>query len=319
MTNRQMTRRLGLSFFIYALSVFAGRLITVPVMDAVFPDANELGWLSMLLSAIPVYLIGVPVFYFFTRNIPDSPPEPGEPFRAGAVVRYAAMGFAVAGVFSLIGNLLHRPFVNRFDLPENLVEELLTGVEPLAIIVFLVLLAPIMEELMFRRRYLTKALQFGKRNAVLAGGIAFGLAHQNLPQSTYATALGIYWGILYVRHRSLLLVIILHMIVNLTGSVLTMYILRQNLPVMVLAFLFLLVVFISGLVMLYRQRHELAAVLREEPAHTSQEIDGDPSGTPDAAVIDEKSPSLMKNGGYIAYVIFSACMIALPMVISSYL
>lgn len=98
-----------------------------------------------------------------------------------------------------------------------------------------------------------------------------------------------------------------------------MYILRQNLPVMVLAFLFLLVVFISGLVMLYRQRHELAAVLREEPAHTSQEIDGDPSGTPDAAVIDEKSPSLMKNGGYIAYVIFSACMIALPMVISSYL
>lgn len=74
-----------------------------------------------------------------------------------------------------------------------------------------------------------------------------------------------------------------------------MYILRQNLPVMVLAFLFLLVVFISGLVMLYRQRHVLAAVLREEPAHTSQENDGDPSGTPDAAVIDEKSPSLMKT------------------------
>ena len=77
--------------------------------------------------------------------------------------------------------------------------------------------APLMEELVFRRMLLTRMLPFGERAAILTSGIMFGLFHGNLSQVLYASILGICFGYLYVRTGKIHYTILLHMLINSIG------------------------------------------------------------------------------------------------------
>ncbi|MEE0955583.1 MAG: CPBP family intramembrane glutamic endopeptidase [Eubacterium sp.] len=90
------------------------------------------------------------------------------------------------------------------------------GQNPLLLITATVITGPAAEELVFRGMIFRRAKgNFGKRWAVAWSAILFGLYHGNMVQFIYAGGLGILLALLYDRYRSLLLVILCHMCVNL--------------------------------------------------------------------------------------------------------
>ena len=85
--------------------------------------------------------------------------------------------------------------------------------------VFAVILAPLVEELVFRKLLCDRMRRYGDKIAVLVSGIAFGLYHGNLYQFFYAAAIGIFFAFLYCRTGRVSYTILLHMLVNFVGSV----------------------------------------------------------------------------------------------------
>jgi len=89
-----------------------------------------------------------------------------------------------------------------------------------ATIVTICLLAPVLEEMLFRGVILRSFLrQYERRSAILGSAVIFGFAHLNSLQFVAAFGIGLLLGWLYERSRSLLPCILLHFAYN-TGTVL---------------------------------------------------------------------------------------------------
>lgn len=86
-------------------------------------------------------------------------------------------------------------------------------------ILVMVIMAPLMEELVFRKALIGRLHVYGQRTAVLLSAAAFGLFHGNVPQIVYAFLLGLVLGYVYVRTGKIQLTILLHMIINFLGSI----------------------------------------------------------------------------------------------------
>lgn len=80
---------------------------------------------------------------------------------------------------------------------------------------YVIILAPILEELIYRGYLITELSQsFSKKTAIIVSAIVFGLYHINLYQSVFAMFVGVILGIIFVNTDSLLYSVITHMIYN---------------------------------------------------------------------------------------------------------
>lgn len=90
--------------------------------------------------------------------------------------------------------------------------------------VFLVIAAPVCEELMVRKLILYPLRKHGDWFAIITSALIFGFIHGNLDQLPYAFAVGILYGLLAVQANSVIPTMILHAVNNLMvtlGSYLT--------------------------------------------------------------------------------------------------
>ncbi|MBQ4531630.1 MAG: CPBP family intramembrane metalloprotease [Alistipes sp.] len=85
-----------------------------------------------------------------------------------------------------------------------------------------VVLAPLLEEVVFRG-YITSGLQYayGPITAWFISSLIFGIAHGDIAPAINATFCGLVLGFYYMRYRSLMLVIMLHSMNNLTACFLS--------------------------------------------------------------------------------------------------
>jgi membrane protease YdiL (CAAX protease family) len=115
------------------------------------------------------------------------------------------------------------PIVELIPMPK-LIEELLmkfqnsTGI---AMFLYMVILGPIGEELIFRGFILEGLLdRYSARKAILFSALLFGIVHLNPWQFIPGFILGIFFGwVYYNTQRSIIQAIILHAIVNLSGYI----------------------------------------------------------------------------------------------------
>ena len=287
MNQKKQARRFGLAFAAFLLTVVLMQFVMGMLIPSVAPGLETRSWYPFLISALPNYLFGMPVFLFLTRKLPDAKPAGKERYTLSQVMKYVVIGIGTSYLFAILGDVLNRPFVDGLGVDENLLEELILNADLVSTVVFVVFLAPVMEELLFRKRFLDKALQFGKTNAVFTGGIAFGLFHLNIPQFVYASALGVFWGMVYVRHRSFLLVVVLHMITNAVGSLFMPWIAYRVSGGETIGGAFILVMMALGLVFLFTERKAFYRAMQDPPEQG-------------------KKPSLLWNAGFLVYFLLAA-------------
>ncbi|MBO4411455.1 MAG: CPBP family intramembrane metalloprotease [Lachnospiraceae bacterium] len=84
---------------------------------------------------------------------------------------------------------------------------------------YAVLGAPILEELVFRKLLLDRIHPFGETVAALTSALLFGLFHGNAAQFPLAFLFGIVSATVYLKTGRILYSILLHFMINLTGSV----------------------------------------------------------------------------------------------------
>ncbi len=171
--------------------------------------------MMLFYSLLPIYLVGIPTAYFMLRVIPRGKISPRR-LSAKALFGYFALCFP----FIFLGRLIGSTFMVLIsgENAENPVSEAVAGGDVLSA-VLLVAVSPVAEELIFRKCLLDRIAGTGKETAVLFSALCFALYHMNPGQFFYTFGMGLVLGYVYVKSARIIYPIIIHMMINLYGSV----------------------------------------------------------------------------------------------------
>ena len=209
-------RRLALGLIVLLLS----QVVVSYLMNllAVLLGFDE-GWLDTMSGQVYVtygamYLVGLPLMLRLIRPIPDHLPSGGVRMKLGLgeLAALLAVLFAAAGsIATVMDELVGERTVTEMD------SVLAANESPWPLFIIVVVVAPVMEEYVFRYLPYRKLGGYDSRLYVLWTAVAFGLFHMDLVQSTYTMAVGLVLGVVMIKTGSLRYVVGLHMLFNLVG------------------------------------------------------------------------------------------------------
>lgn len=214
---RRSAGRLGLGFFLMLALVTAVQLAVQALLFRIAPETLAQEWVTWVLMLIQ-YVVGIPVVLICVRKMPGQPPE-RIPFPLRRLAEYFVAGYGLMYLGSLLGTQVG-DFLSRLlgRSVHNGVAGLVTGSSLWLNLILVTLMAPVVEEFLFRKVIVDRLRPFGERAAVLASALMFGLFHGNVYQFFYAFSVGIILGLAYVRSGRLGFPILLHMLMNGLGS-----------------------------------------------------------------------------------------------------
>ena len=165
MNGRKVLSRLGWAYTVFFLASTAVQyLIALAAAAAPEPWQNIL-WndnVSMILSQASMYLAGFPLCFLVLHRIPAWH-RPGERKIRGLELFFLAvfcMGFAYIG--NLIGSLMASVWdMARGVQSINPVSDVIQTMNPVVMIAATVIVAPVMEELLFRKLLIDRLIPFG--------------------------------------------------------------------------------------------------------------------------------------------------------------
>lgn len=217
---------LSISLINYILSVIVFR-----IGESVSPGITSNTDFNVLVSSFTMYLVGMPFAYFCMKGLPTKKiPERKINFGQEITLMISAYAggicasFLIVEIGRFISKLTGHPMVNT-------AMNVLTGANAVTLICA-VILAPIMEELVFRKLIIDRIIGYGEGVAMVVSGVFFGLMHGNLQQAFYTTFLGVFFAYVYIRTGRVRYTIIAHTFVNFIGSLLSMVIGRIDLEEM---------------------------------------------------------------------------------------
>lgn len=198
------------TFVIYSLSM--------QILSSIFVQSLNLDYgLAMLLGA------GIPLLFviFTLRKISFSKILSYHKQKAGLLDFFYFMGLMLICniIFSNLANLISK----NFDLSIPDVMEIISNANTIPMFIYVVLIGPIIEEILYRGYLLRNLNLFSKNAALIIATLVFAFMHLNLTQSL--TVLGMSFVLCYVgSFYSFKFACILHLANNLQAMVLTMLI-----------------------------------------------------------------------------------------------
>ena len=219
--------RLGLSAFVILGLGTAVQILAMGVVDRVFPQWMENSWGMWLITFAPLYLIAVPIGLLLLHKVPAKPLEKHDLKPSRYIVT------AIICIFMMYaGNILGTIITALLQLlpgvsAGNPILGYATDNAILPKVLFMVILAPVIEEYIFRKQLIDRMHIYGEKLAVITSALMFGLFHGNLSQFFYAFALGLVFGYVYLKTGKLRYSIGLHMLINLIGSVIGPFFLEK--------------------------------------------------------------------------------------------
>lgn len=215
---RKTFNRIGFAFLAFEL-VFAGLSYFFSFYFTRHPsDILNNEWVSWLLNYLPMYFIALPAAFLIIKKLPETAPEQHK-LSVGkfSILVLIGFGFTIAG--SIAGNIFS--FIINIITGSNTSNSLnvtLKDTNPLIIIIFAVIMAPLVEEFLCRKLIIDHMLKYGEWTAILLSGLIFGLIHGNFFQFFYAFLLGMLFAFIYTKTGKLRYTIIFHMIINTFGG-----------------------------------------------------------------------------------------------------
>lgn len=225
---RKTFSRIGFSYFIFEL-LFAGMgYLLLYIFSRNFTDLirrHEL--VRWLVNYLPMYFIALPLTALLLKKLPAVKPEKHR-LSAGKFCILFLIGWGLTMAGNIIGNIFSA-FIDSITGLEtsNTLDSLLFDTNPLIIIFFVIIMAPIVEEILCRKLIVDHTLKYGEWTAILLSGLIFGLIHGNFFQFFYAFALGMLMAYIYVKTGRLRYTIIFHMLINTVGSLISILLMRS--------------------------------------------------------------------------------------------
>ena len=220
--------RLGFALAIMVLSGNAASILIHALVTEFAPALIETDWYKWALSAVCVYLISVPVMLLCAGKDKTAAPPERHKLTAGNFMILLLMCFGVMYAGNYIGTYLMMLVGGiRGEAISNPIQDILMNSSIWANVVVTAIIAPIVEELIFRKMFIDRLGGFGEKTVIVFSALMFGFFHTNPYQFFYAFAVGMLLAYVYVRTGKIWHTILLHAIINLFGGVMPTLLMRQ--------------------------------------------------------------------------------------------
>ncbi|MBQ5430669.1 MAG: CPBP family intramembrane metalloprotease [Lachnospiraceae bacterium] len=220
---------IGLGATVMILGSFALQSVISRLVTDYAPSLLHSGEaIRFLLILIPEYLVAFPVGVLLMRYVkPERIPQRNLGVLNGIKAVPSILFMMVAGSFIsfVISGILFL-FFGR-GVPNPVAALAADGTSLPIQILFFVILAPVIEELIFRKILIDRLRPYGEVMAIVVSALMFGLLHGNFSQMFYACGIGLVFGTIYAKTGRVRYSIICHMIVNLFGGVIAPAILSR--------------------------------------------------------------------------------------------
>lgn len=218
-TYKKHFSSLGLMYFFGALIIIGVQVAVSMLVLAFAPSLLDNPNLSLLVSMLPTYAIAFPLTSLLIRQVP------GVQMKKHNMKPTQLLGaFAISYALMYLSNLAGQFFTNIIGIikgspVDDAIADLVSELNPLTAFFVMVLLAPALEEWIFRKLLVDRTIRYGEGTAIFLSGLMFGLFHGNLNQFVYTFLVGAFWAFIYVKTGRLRYTIYLHMALNFMGSV----------------------------------------------------------------------------------------------------
>lgn len=212
--------RLGFGYLLLTIGYLLGSALVMVLLNQFAPAMLNNDWIGMLSNYLALYLVGFPLLCLVMCTVPDRCPQhEKKKLSVGSILMLYAFSMMAAFLFNLVGIAINNAIGTV--VPGYNADTVIDWESINAVVLFIcgVIVAPIMEEVIFRWIPYKKNAAFGPVLYFVYTGIAFGLFHMNLAQFFYAAALGILFAKITYDTGTVKYSIILHLMVNLTGGV----------------------------------------------------------------------------------------------------
>ncbi len=213
-------------------------------------------WYVVFVS-LANYVVGGMIAYLIVKDMPVICRPRGNKAGAGLL----AAGFLICmsallfgnligqALMSLVSALLGRPMINP-------IEEVIKDLNTWAIFITMVVMAPVFEEILFRKVVIDRLRLYGDKAAILVSSVVFGLSHGNFYQFFYAFGIGLVFAYMYIQTGKLRYTIIFHMIINFFGSIGALH--MADTPVLAVGYsIFVLGAAVAGIILLFINQRKL--------------------------------------------------------------
>lgn len=160
----------------------------------------ELGNGFMVFTSALTYGFGGLLTYVIVKDMPVSAKPPKKKGDAGLLTGAFLVSISALYLGNIVGQALMYLVSTLQGKPMvNPVAETIEDLSLWAIFITMVVMAPVCEEILFRRIIIDRVRLFGDRAAILVSAVIFGLSHGNFYQFFYAFGIGLVFAYVYIQ------------------------------------------------------------------------------------------------------------------------
>lgn len=177
-----------------------------------------------IISSICNYILPFPLFFYLMRKIEKQNLEK-QALSLKKFLLYLAITFTLMWIGNLVGVTVTSLIGNIFQMDiTNPVEHLINSSDIWLNLLLISIIGPIFEEIFFRKFLIDRTIKYGARVSIILSAVIFGFFHGNISQLFYAFLLGGFFAYVYIKTGKIIYTIALHIIVNLMGSVVSLFV-----------------------------------------------------------------------------------------------
>lgn len=222
--NRRFFSKIGFNYFALGIIVLVLNLFIGLFISIINPNLLSNQTMMTFFSAIWTYLLPLQIFIYIMRKTEAKTLEKHKMTVKTFVICISITMFLmwignIMGVIitSGIGSLIQHEVANPIN-------DVINNSGLVANLIIITTIAPIFEELIFRKLLIDRTIKYGGTISVLLSGLLFAFFHGNLNQFFYAFLLGGFFAIIYIKTGQIKYTIGLHMIINFIGSVVSLFV-----------------------------------------------------------------------------------------------
>ena len=227
-TLKERIGSIGIRYGIFSMAVTLFQIAPMVLLRTYAPGViYALGTsLSFLMIILSVDVVGFPLAYGISKNLTKER-LCQQKLGFGKFLLFVLMGAGLVGIGAFVGTLIHSALTFFSEDAGYGIADLMLSSGMFMRILTVGILAPIFEELIFRKLLIDRLIKYGEFAAILTSGLLFGLFHGNFQQFFFAAFLGCLWAFVYARTGRIRYTIMMHMIINMSTSAITVYLLGK--------------------------------------------------------------------------------------------
>lgn len=211
--------KIGGIYFVGSILTFLVQFAVMQIAAVLIPEKISDMNVALVISSVAINFIAMPLIVCMVWRVP-AVKLPQHKLGAGKWFVAFLMSYVLMYLTNLLGLFLTGilGFVKGSPVI-NPLEQVVSDLSPVTAFVVMVMVAPVVEEVVFRKVLIDRIAVYGEGIAILISGLMFGMFHGNLNQFAYAFGLGVFFGFIYVKTGRLRYTILLHAAINFMGSI----------------------------------------------------------------------------------------------------